>query len=182
MIFSSPHTHALRLAAPSFQPILRLRADSSDAIGVLETVARLVVQKRRWVGKHCTVHRSAVLDYTRSMDQLPRHIQDHTQPTIKAKDARNAKLPFPYTDILSLIIQADSTQLREAAPYLEDSGVILLNCSGTEFNQTRLSAAAPLDACDMDSVPISLPTAAVLRLWCIGGGVCSRMSMSGQKK
>ena len=121
----------------------------------------------KWKQSGCKIRRAAILDYTQAA-ALSIHMIEHSRIKVTGKGIHGARIPFPYTDTVALVKGANSAQLREAAPYLENAAVILLNCSASEFLPTRLPPSS-VAAYDPEVLARLRQTqdyiAALLRFW-----------------
>lgn len=136
------HCRALREAEPSFRPAISVKSTSPEIENLLNALARAAVTKKRWHRKHAKLHRTAVLDYRVPPGGFPHHIQDFSQWKISVKDYKALKIPAAYEDTVLLIVGATDAQIKEAAPYLENAAVILLNSEAGDLSPTKLSASS----------------------------------------
>lgn len=158
---------ALRGAEPSFRAALSLNGTSQPLETCLRTIVDCTVTRNRWNQSNCKIRRTAILDYTQTAP-LSIHMIDHSRIKVTGKSIHGARIPFPYTDTVALIKGANSTQLREAAPYLENAAVILLNCASSEFLPTKLppSSVAAYDPEVLTQLrQAQAYIAALLRFW-----------------
>lgn len=135
------HCAALREVEPGFHPITLFRSSAPEVQVVLKQIVKCVVQESRWKKKKCTFRRRRILDYRTKPGEFPHHIQDFSQAKRPIEEYKALKFPIPYVDTVALVIGADSPQVREAAPYLKDTCVILLNCDTGDFTPTKISSA-----------------------------------------
>ncbi len=132
----------LRKMEPVFYPILGISSGSLKIKELLISVIQGVAPRRCWKHKHYTIKRKAVLDYGKiSTYNIPAHIQDFSRIKIKYKK-HTVKAPFSYQDTVLLIINANSTQIKEATPYIERAAVILLNSATGDLLPTKLPSAS----------------------------------------
>lgn len=75
------------------------------------------------------VRRKAVLDYRTDGWNLPHHVQDFSRVKVPVKGHKALRIPCSYVNTVALVIGANSSQLQEAAPYLQNGAVFLLNCA-----------------------------------------------------
>ena len=141
-LLCSGHCKALREAEPSFRPAISIKSMSPEIEKVLKSLVRAVVTKKRWHRKHAKLHRTAVLDYRVPSGGFPHHIQDFSQWKISVKGYKALKVPAAYEDTVLLIVGATDAQMKEAAPYLENAAVILLNSSAGDLAPTGLPASS----------------------------------------
>lgn len=142
-ILCGQHMSALRGEVPSFQAITSIASDSHEIEALLTSVVQAVVTRRKWSGKHCKLKRDAILDYRDSDSLFQRQIQDHSELTIRYKGKVKVPTPYPYIDTVALVIGANTKQAREAAPYLQDAAVILLNSNSIrDVAPTKLSRSS----------------------------------------
>lgn len=159
---------ALRRAEPSFHAALSVNGTSQPLEDCLRALVACAVTRDRWNQSGCQVRRTAILDYTRVAQALNLHIIDHSRIKVTGKGIHGAKIPFPYTDTVALVKGANSAQLREAAPYLENAAVIFLNCATVDFLPTRLppSSVAAYDPEILTQImQAQAYIAALLRFW-----------------
>ncbi len=135
------HLTALREAEPSFQPRSGITSYRPEIEAALRAFTGAVAPRSHWDGKRCKVKRNAILAYDAAEGMFPAHIQDHSRVKLTPKRAKGLQAPFAYTDTLALVIGANSTQIREAAPFLENAAVILLNSASGDLNPTKLSSS-----------------------------------------
>ena len=132
------HGSALHAAESSFHGTTAIQCASPEVETMLRDMVLAVAPKHEWrEGGTWTVKREAVLDY-RTQGYLPKHIQDHSRLKLKRKKCR-LDLPMPYCDTAVLVIGADSAQLSELSPYIENASAIFLNCGRIEPTPTRLT-------------------------------------------
>ena len=122
--------------------VLLVSAPSSELQTTFSALTDAVVTRSHWKDDGWEIHREAILNFADTPDKLPRHIQDFTEACIRVKHAKNLRFPAPYVDTVALLIRAESTQLREALPYMEHSAVFLMNCSTPEGGAIRIPSAA----------------------------------------
>ena len=164
---------ALHDAEPSFHAALSINGSSPQLEECLRSLVDSAVTRKRWKEKRCKIRRTPSLDYSRANGALKASIIDHSRIKVTGKGIRGAKMPFPYTDTVALVKDASSSQLREAAPYLENAAVILLNCASGEFSPTRLppSEVAAYDPEVLGQIQRArFHIAALLRFWWSSAG------------
>lgn len=135
----------LRVAEPEFQAVTVVDSRVPQIEVLLTALVQGVVTRKHWHRKGIKIHRAAVLDYRTSPWALPRHIQDFSciKASVPKKGYKALRMPCCYTDTVVLVIGAESWQLREASPYLQDAAVFLLDCGGCAgLNGRRISASA----------------------------------------
>ena len=158
---------ALRGAEPSFRAALSVSGTSQPLEACLRTLVDCAVTRDKWKQSGCKIRRAAILDYTQAA-ALSIHMIEHSRIKVTGKGIHGARIPFPYTDTVALVKGANSAQLREAAPYLENAAVILLNCATSEFLPTRLPPSS-VAAYDPEVLARLRQTqdyiAALLRFW-----------------
>lgn len=141
-ILCGMHCDAIRQEDSEFHPVLAADINSPTLIDIFTTVIQAAVPRSRWKSKKCTVEREAVLDFRVQLGRLSHHIQDFSEAKFKIKGQKALRIPVGYKDTAVLVIGANSTQIREAAPYLEDASIILVNCAPGDFLPTKLSASS----------------------------------------
>lgn len=132
---------ALRGVEPSFRAVLSVSGTSQPLESCLQTLVNCAVTRDEWKQSSCKIRRTSILDYTQTT-AFGIHMIDHSRIKVAGKGIHGVKIPFPYTDTVALVKGASSAQLREAAPYLENAAVILLNCAASEFLPTKLSPSS----------------------------------------
>lgn len=135
------HCKALREAAPSFHPAISIKSMSPEIEKLLKNLVRAAVTKKRWHKKHAELRRTAILDYRVPPGGFPHHIQDFSQWKISVKGYKALKIPAAYEDTVLLIAGATDAQMKEAAPYLGNAAVILLNSAPGDLAPTGLTAS-----------------------------------------
>lgn len=141
-ILCGMHCTAIRQVESGFHPVLAADISSPLSIDVFTTVIQAAIPRCRWKFKKCTVKREAVLDYRIPFGRLPHHIQDFTEVKFKIKGQKALRIPTDYQDTAVVVIGTNSAQMREAATYLENASVILINCAPGDFFPTKLSASS----------------------------------------
>ncbi len=141
----------LRIAEPQFRAMLDIRLDSPQVESAYRALVNAVVTKHRWTENNVVMNRHAILDL-RVNNSLPHHIQDFDEAIIKVAGSRKLKIPVGYQDTVALLIGADSRQLHECLPFMENCGVILFNCTKPECTSVHLppSACSRLDISIID--------------------------------
>lgn len=140
-ILCGQHCTALRKAEPSFSPTIAIRNDSPEIRSVLKKLIKSIVRLSRWKIKKVQIERTAILDYRVSPGEFPHHIQDFSKVKCSIPGYKKLRFPAAYTDTIALLISADNSQIREAAPCLGNAAVVLLNCGTGDLNPTRLSSS-----------------------------------------
>ena len=165
-ILAGMRCEALRKAEPDFHAVVEVSSAASELEEMLTVLVKAVVTRKRW--RNGKVKRLAVLDYRAGPGDLPHHLQDFGRVKVNVKGLPTLRFPPPYIDTAVLIIGADSTQLREAAPYLENAAVLLLNCGGNDWDGRRLRMVeiAEYDPVVVEDLRTSRQqTAVLLRAW-----------------
>ncbi len=119
----------LRAAEPAYRPVVAVDSTAPRIEEILTALVRGVVTCKRWRLGKTRVRRKAVLDYRTDGWNLPRHIQDFSRVKVPVKGHKALRIPCSYENTVALIIGANSQQLQEAAPYLRNGAVFLLNCA-----------------------------------------------------
>lgn len=127
---------SLREAETGFRAVVEIRSTAPEIEETLTTLAGAAVTRKKW--KNGRIKRLAVLDWRTRPGGLPHRIQDFSRLKIKVKKHPTLRIPVPYIDTVALVMGADSAQLREAAPYLENAAVLLLNCGSNDWGGRRL--------------------------------------------
>lgn len=140
---------ALRTVEPDYHPVLSISSAASLIEDCLRAIVRAAVNRKKWRKKRARIHREAVLDFRTNSQALPHRIQDFTSLKLRVRQEglKPLRLPYPYDNSVALMIGASSAQLRDSTPYLEHSGLILLNCGSCDLHSHRISPSA-LQACD----------------------------------
>ena len=138
-VLAGMRCEALREAEPGFRAVVEISSTTSEIENALTALVMAAVTRKHW--KKGRIKRLAVLDYRTRPGSLPCHIQDFTRVKIRVKEHPALRVPVPYIDTVALVIGADSAQLREAAPYLENAAVLLLNCGSNDWGGRRLRAS-----------------------------------------
>lgn len=141
---------ALRAVEPDYHPVLSINSTAPLVEDCLRAIVRAAVNCKKWRHKRrAHIRRKAVLDFRTSSLAIPHRIQDFTSLKLRVRQEglKPIRLPYPYTDSVALVIGASSAQLRDSTPYLEYSGLILLNCGSSDLHGHRISPSA-LQACD----------------------------------
>ena len=122
----------LRALEPCYQPVTSFHSTAPQIEEALTALVRAVVTRKRWKYKRIKIRRTAILDYRVKSWTLPHHIQDFSRVKIHVPrgGCPSLKIPCPYQDTAALVIGASSQQLQEAAPYLQNAAVLLLNSAG----------------------------------------------------
>ena len=142
-ILCGPHCQALRQAEPDFRPVISLNSNRPEIMKFFKSLLKASATVQHWGSEHkrMRIHRKAILDFRVPLGSYPRHIQDFSQCKCSVRKYKPLKFPFPYNDTPVLLISADSSQIREAAPYLENAAVILLNSAAGDFDPTKLTTS-----------------------------------------
>lgn len=140
----------LRAAEPDYQPVIALDSRAPQVEEILATLVRMAVPRKRWHKKHIKIRRKAVLDYRQEPWKLPRHFQDFSRCRVKVpeKGFKALRLPCSYVNTVTLIIGANSQQLQEASPYLQNAAVFLLRCASCSSLPGRRISDSALNAYD----------------------------------
>lgn len=138
-VLAGMRCESLREAEPGFRAVVEISSTAPEIEEALTTLAGAAVTHKKW--KKGRIKRLAVLDWRARPGGLPHHIQDFSRLKIKVKGHPTPRIPVPYIDTVALVIGADSAQLREAAPYLENAAVLLLNCGSNDWGGRRLRTA-----------------------------------------
>ena len=142
-ILCAMHCQALRQAEPDFRPVISLNSNRPEIMKFFKSLLKASATVQHWGSEHkrMRIHRKAILDFRVPLGSYPRHIQDFSQCKCSVRKYKPLKFPFPYNDTPVLLISADSSQIREAAPYLENAAVILLNSAAGDFAPTKLTTS-----------------------------------------
>lgn len=133
----------LRAAEPAYRPVVAVDSTAPRIEEILTALVRGVVTYKRWRLGKTRVRRKAVLDYRADDWNLPHHVQDFSRVKIPVKGHKALRIPCSYENTVALIIGANSQQLQEAAPYLRNGAVLLLNCATSkDLKGGRISNAA----------------------------------------
>ena len=143
LLICAPHVRELRNAYPEFMPVMKFRDAGSGTAEILTELVSLVVRRKKWSGKHCKIRRSKVLDFALSKGWMRKRIQDFSTLTVKCKGS--PRIPFPYTNTLALIINADNRDLKDAWQYLRESAYFMLNCSAKTTPDGKLPSEMYFD-------------------------------------
>ena len=135
-VLAGMRCESLREAETGFRAVVEIRSTAPEIEETLTTLAGAAVTRKKW--KNGRIKRLAVLDWRTRPGGLPHHLQDFSRMKIKVKKHPTLRVPVPYIDTVALVMGADSAQLREAAPYLENAAVLLLNCGSNDWGGRRL--------------------------------------------
>ena len=135
-VLAGMRCESLREAETGFRAVVEIRSTAPEIEETLTTLAGAAVTRKKW--KNGRIKRLAVLDWRTRPGGLPHRIQDFSRLKIKVKKHPTLRIPVPYIDTVALVMGADSAQLREAAPYLENAAVLLLNCGSNDWGGRRL--------------------------------------------
>ena len=135
-VLAGMRCESLREAETGFRAVVEIRSTAPEIEETLTTLAGAAVTRKKW--KNGRIKRLAVLDWRTKPGGLPHRIQDFSRLKIKVKKHPTLRVPVPYIDTVALVMGADSAQLREAAPYLENAAVLLLNCGSNDWGGRRL--------------------------------------------
>ena len=135
-VLAGMRCESLREAESGFRAVVEIRSTAPEIEETLTTLAGAAVTRKKW--KNGRIKRLAVLDWRTRPGGLPHRIQDFSRLKIKVKKHPTLRIPVPYIDTVALVMGADSAQLREAAPYLENAAVLLLNCGSNDWGGRRL--------------------------------------------
>lgn len=135
------HCRALRNAEPAFCPTVAVQISSPEIFSALKAIIKGSIRLTKWpFRKRVKIRRTAILDYRSKPGDLPHHILDYSQCKCALPGYRSLKFPMTYTDTVVLIVGANNAQIKEAAPYIENAAVILLNSDTGDFKPTKLSS------------------------------------------
>lgn len=129
----------LRKAEPEFRSVTTIPLDTAELRRLFKLLVKTSVPRKRWRRGKFRIWRRAVLDYGERPDTLPLHIQDFTQIKRKVPGRKPLRMPAAYSNTLVLMIGANSEQLREAEPFLENAGVLMMGCAGNTWGGRRIS-------------------------------------------
>lgn len=165
-VLAGMRCESLREAETGFRAVVEISSTAPEIEETLTTLAGAAVTRKKW--KNGRIKRLAVLDWRTRPGGLPHHLQDFSRMKIKVKKHPTLRVPVPYMDTVVLVIGADSAQLREAAPYLENAAVLLLNCGSNDWGGRRLRTSElaeydPAVVKGLDEERYSV--AALLRAW-----------------
>ena len=135
-VLAGMRCESLREAETGFRAVVEIRSTAPEIEETLTTLAGAAVTRKKW--KNGRIKRLAVLDWRTRPGGLPHHLQDFSRMKIKVKKHPTLRVPVSYIDTVALVMGADSAQLREAAPYLENAAVLLLNCGSNDWGGRRL--------------------------------------------
>ena len=135
-VLAGMRCESLREAETGFRAVVEIRSTAPEIEETLTTLAGAAVTRKKW--KNGRIKRLAVMDWRTRPGGLPHRIQDFSRLKIKVKKHPTLRIPVPYIDTVALVMGADSAQLREAAPYLENAAVLLLNCGSNDWGGRRL--------------------------------------------
>lgn len=141
---------ALREVESAYQPVAVIDSRTPEIEACLTAMIRAVVLRHHWHRKRATIRRKTILDFRTDSLQLPPHIQDFTRLKLRVpgKGHKPLRMPYPYQDTVALVIGASSQQLQEAAPYLREAAVFLLNCAGCGDLKGHRISTSLLDSYD----------------------------------
>lgn len=132
------HGQALRQAEPTFNPGVSITSSSQKIQKFLKALINAVVTRQNWHIKKGNIRRKAILNFSTLPGDLPRHIQDFSRLKVSVRNYKSLRIAVPYTDTVALMIGANSTQVRETAPYLENAAVIFLNSDASDLKPTKI--------------------------------------------
>ena len=135
-VLAGMRCESLREAEPVFRTVVEINSNALEIEKALTTVVKAAVTRKKW--RRGLIKRLKVLDYRTGPGSHPHHIQDFARVKVKVKKHPTLRVPVPYIDTVALVMGADSAQLREAAPYLENAAVLLLNCGSNDWGGRRL--------------------------------------------
>ena len=135
-VLAGMRCESLREAEPGFRTVVEINSTALEIEKALTTVVKAAVTRKKW--RRGLIKRLKVLDYRTGPGSHPHHIQDFARVKVKVKKHPTLRVPVPYIDTVALVMGADSAQLREAAPYLENAAVLLLNCGSNDWGGRRL--------------------------------------------
>ena len=135
-VLAGMRCESLREAEPVFRTVVEINSTALEIEKALTTVVKAAVTRKKW--RRGLIKRLKVLDYRTGPGSHPHHIQDFARVKVKVKKHPTLRVPVPYIDTVALVMGADSAQLREAAPYLENAAVLLLNCGSNDWGGRRL--------------------------------------------
>ena len=135
-VLAGMRCESLREAESGFRAVVEISSTAPEIEETLTTLVKAAVTRKKW--KNGRIKRMAVLDWRTRPGGLPHRIQDFSRLKIKVKKHPTLRVPVPYIDTVALVIGADSAQLREAEPYLENAAVLLLNCGSNDWGGRRL--------------------------------------------
>ena len=177
-MLTAMHCASLRRAGPeSLFYVTEIRGASQELINLLSSLIRAVVTKERWKknqGKkarriHIKVRREPVLDFRAMRSAFPLTAWDFAEVTVKVKKRKAIHLLASYEDTISAVIGADKKQLRETLPLMEQSYVLLINCSKPDGVNPSALKASDTDSVSHDKIEAvkrAAPyIAALLRWW-----------------
>lgn len=169
-VLSSMHTKALRKIEPNFRPVLSISCDAPKNVQILvDIMSSLFPERTKKSGHRTKLKRQHILDYRAKCGEFPHYIQDFSSGSAKIKHQKKFRFIVPYRDSAVLLIGADNAQVREADPYLQNAGIILLNSASGDLNPTKLSASAieSYDPTIVEQLTVEqLAVASLLRWWC----------------
>lgn len=158
----------LRAIEPDFHPVVAVNTSAPEVEQALAALIRATVTRKRWKRSRVRINRKAVLDYRVCPGELSRRIQDFSRCKIRVRGQKNITFPALYRNTAAIIIGADSGQLREAAPYLSDAALILLNCGNHDLggHKLRASSLSALDPAILETLRTQRHSiATVLEAW-----------------
>ena len=163
----------LRAVEAEYHPITAVNTSAPSIQEILTTLVSMAVPRKRWHRKRVKIRRKAILDYRQDPWKLPRHFQDFSRCRVQVpkKDFKPLRLPCPYEDTAALVIGASSQQLQEAAPYLQNAAVFLLNCAscaslpGYRIRTSALNAYDPQILAELQQKYTAMAISRILKLW-----------------
>ena len=177
-LLTAMHTESLRRAGPdSLFYATEIRGASKELVDLIIELICMAVTKDRWKkesGKknrktRIKMRRKAVLDYRNQSSQFTRNIRNFAEVKVKWGKRKAIRFDALYEDTISVFIEANGKQLREALPLMNDAGVILINCVKPDGLNPHVLKASDMDSVfDMkiQAVQEAAPyIAAVLRWW-----------------
>lgn len=159
----------LREIEPTFHPAMHLRKANQEQVHLFTVITNAAVTKSDHKKGQMSIKRNPILDFGSDKDS---HIQDFSRIKVHVKRHYTAVAPVAYTDTIALVIAPESKQIKEAAPYLENAGVLFLN--GKVPSDWAVDTISPSSVSSYDpSIAAQLEehreqTAALLHTWWLG--------------
>lgn len=172
-ILSGLHATALQKSSPGFHPVVAVTSNGWEIKSILTSIVLAAVPRNQWSDKHYQIKRTPILDYDdKSSCGFSAQIQDFSKIKVRYKGYK-FKTVAPYRDTVLLISGASNAQIKEAAPYIINSAVILLNSAPGDLAPTKLSPSSisAYDSEIIEAVKNRAPEIAALLQWWWGNAL-----------
>ncbi len=166
IIVCAMRCRSIRERFPDFHPHLYVKNGAEKLANVFTVLIECIVTKRAWKETHIVLKRNPILDFRAGTRYLRKKIVDFSLLKVTRRRKTLVRLPAPYTDSIVLVLEAEAEDVKEIAPYLEDTGTVFLG--GMKPKSAETAKASQFNTYSPDALQVlqdNGPLIAALLRW-----------------